>query len=115
MTKLTLTANPHPHSLGDDRLADRCRKMIETLKKLGIGLLAKRVSPDEIELYYHQREQSLKLCDDGTHSDPYLVEAWVIFESLNDTDSDKFYKSLQDLAIFDDYNYDFSEGDDYDD
>jgi hypothetical protein len=89
--------------------------MIEALKKLGIGLIPKRVATDEIELYCPQRELTLKMCDDGTHSDPYLVEAWVIFESLSDTDSDKFYQSLQDLAIFDDYNYDFSEGDDYDD
>ena len=109
MTELTLTANTFPHSLGGDRLADRCRLMIDELKKLGIFLSPKRLSESEIELYYEQREQSLKLCDDGTHSDPYLVEAWVIFESLSDTDSDKFYQSLQDLGIFDDFNYRFDD------
>ncbi len=111
MTELTLTPTTSPHSIGDDRLADRCRQMIEALRKLGIGLIPKRISQTEIELYYHQREQSLKMCDDGTHSDPYLVDAWIIFESLSDSDSDKFYQVLQDLGIFDDFNYDFSGGD----
>ena len=111
MTELTLVPNTEPHSLGDDRLADRCRLMLEALKKLGIGLIPTRVSETEINLYYHQREQSLKMCLDDRARDPYLVDAWILFESLNDTDSDKFYQSLQDLAIFDDYNYDFAEGD----
>lgn len=111
MTELTLTPNAEPHSLGDDRLASNCRQIMSELKKLGIGLIPRRVANDEIELYHPQREQTLKLCQDNKHSDPYLVDAWIIFESLSDSDSDKFYQSLQDLGIFDDYNYDFSEGD----
>lgn len=107
--QLTLTPNTEPHSIGDDTLADRCRAMLKSLREMGVFLSPKRISKSEIELYYEQREQSLKLCDDGTHSDPYLIEAWILFESLNDSDSDKFYQSLQDLAIYDDFNYRFDD------
>lgn len=109
MTELTLTANTEKHSLGDDNLAHKCREMLEALRKVGIGLIPKRVSETKISLYYDQREQSCKLCQDNRNSDPYLIEAWVIFESLDDTDSDKFYQALQDIGIFDDFNYRFDD------
>lgn len=113
MTELTLTANPYPHSLGDDRLADRCRLMIKALQKIGIGLIPKRVNESEIEIYYPQRELTFKLCQDTNTSDPYLVEAWVIFESLSESDSDYLYQQLQEIGIFDDFNYQFEDEEDY--
>lgn len=107
--QLSLTPNAEPYSLGDDTLADKCRLMLDALKKIGIFLSPKRVSVDEIELYYDQREASMTLC--GDNPDPYLIEAWIVFESITENEKDYLYQQLQDLAIYDDYNYDFSEGD----